>query len=307
MGVSRMQRQAQTQIPALGNGFQDQGGDGRKGRGLSAKQRKQYETEGYVSGLPVYTQAEMQAHRSHLANLLATLPPSKTAFDINAWHTHDRWLFDVLTHPVLLDYVESIIGPNILLWGSHFFSKAPHDASRVAWHQDARYWPLHPHRTVTVWLAFDDSDVGNGAMRIVPRTQHLGLLDHDSAHASRSVLGLAVGGSAFDPLEAVPIELRAGEISLHNDNLVHGSPGNHSDRRRCGLTARYAPPEVKCDQTVWPKFRSVLVRGEDRLQLNRTVPAPTTAVEIATPDLMALHQDYPTWLNPPTNTPGDEA
>jgi len=61
--------------------------------------------------------------------------------------------------------------------------------------------------------------------------------------------------------EPVPIELQAGEISLHADMLAHGSRPNESDRRRCGLTIRYCPPTVRVLAPAWAD-NAILCRGE---------------------------------------------
>lgn len=249
-------------------------------RALTPTQIAAYRDLGYVSGIPIHDPAGAGANRRGFEALVRGLPPGADAFSINAWHLTDRFVYDLCTHPKLLDAVEDLIGPDVLLWGSHFFSKDPGDGKVVAWHQDARYWPLRPHRTVTVWLAIDDSDVGNAAMRVLPRTQGNGILPHREGAATDSVLGLdvdpaALGDIALDDPRAHAIELRAGQCSLHDDNLVHGSPANTSTRRRCGLTMRFMPPEVDVDRSVWPNFSAIVVRGSGERAKVPLKPAPT--------------------------------
>jgi ectoine hydroxylase-related dioxygenase (phytanoyl-CoA dioxygenase family) len=239
-----------------------------------------YRDRGWVSRLPVYGPHEVIANRRGFEQLVRGLPAGADAYAINAWHLTSRIVYDLCTHPRILDYVEDLIGPDLLLWGSHFFCKEAGDQRTVAWHQDARYWPLAPHRTATVWLAIDDSDVGNGAMRVLSGTHGDGILPHRDGVDAASVLGAAVdpaaiGDLALDDARADAIELRAGEISLHDDNLIHGSPANASSRRRCGLTMRFMPPEVRCDPAVWPNFSAILVRGQDRCGNIRLAPPPT--------------------------------
>ena len=84
-------------------------------------------------------------------------------------------------HPEILDMVEQIIGPDIIMWGSQVFSKPASDGLAIPWHQDGQYWPVRPLRTVTVWIAIDRADVDNGCMRVVPGTHRQGLMAHESS------------------------------------------------------------------------------------------------------------------------------
>ena len=83
------------------------------------------------------------------------------------WHKASKKFYDLCRTPEILDYVEDILGPNFVQWGGQFFHKEPHSGSIVPWHQDAQYWPLKPANAVTVWLAVYDTDIENGAMKVV--------------------------------------------------------------------------------------------------------------------------------------------
>jgi non-heme Fe2+,alpha-ketoglutarate-dependent halogenase len=171
---------------------------------------------------------------------------------------------------IILDYVEDLLGPDFFLWGSNFFIKEPRSHSTVGWHQDAYYWPLNPHESLTVWLAFDDSTVENGAMNVIPGSHRAGLLKHVRVQRSDtdSVLMLECERGQFREDGAVDVTLKAGEVSIHDDKLVHGSPANPSDHRRAGLTLRYSRTNVKCDLSVNPHFKAYLCRGVDRYHYN---------------------------------------
>jgi hypothetical protein len=75
---------------------------------------------------------------------------------------------------------------------------------------------------------------------------------------------------------AVPVTLHAGEVSIHEDKLVHGSPGNPSPYRRAGLTVRFSRTNVKCDLSVNPNFKTYLCRGVDEYRYNPEgiIPSP---------------------------------
>ena len=72
----------------------------------------------------------------------------------------------------------------------------------------------------------------------------------------------------------VSLNLKAGEISLHDDGLLHGSDANNSNRRRCGVTMRFAPVNVKADLSIWPHFETQLARGIDSYKNNPIAQTP---------------------------------
>lgn len=236
---------------------------------LTADQLAFYRARGYLVGLPpVYPAAEMAAHNEDLARLMLALRPGETAKDIREWHETSQWLYDICMNPAILDLVEGILGPDFYLWASNFFIKEPKTTATVGWHQDAYYWPMAPHHSVTVWLAFTDVDEENGAMKIVPGSHLAGLLQHQRSASTDSVLTLELQAGSFRADTAVSMYLRAGQVSLHDDRAVHGSPPNPSGRRRAGLTIRYSGTDVKNDLSVNPHFKAYLARGTDRYQHN---------------------------------------
>ena len=155
----------------------------------------------------------------------------------------------------------SLLGENVIGWGSHFFCKMPQDGKQVAWHQDASYWPLSPSKAVTCWLAVDDADVENACMRFVSGSHHHGAMTfRPSDPAEHNVLNQTIE-NVEQYGQFVDDCLKAGEISLHSDLLLHGSEANMSDRRRCGLTLRYAPVDVHAYMD-WNQ-KGVWVSGSD--------------------------------------------
>lgn len=244
-------------------------------RRLSALQQQHFVREGYLHGLPaVYSAAEVRDLHAGLQGLLALLKPGESSKEIREWHESSRFLYDICMHPVVLDYVEDLLGPDFYLWGSNFFIKEPRSMSTVGWHQDAYYWPLDPHESLTVWLAFDDSTVENGAMTVVPGSHRAGLLKHIRVRETDSVLMLECERGQFAEDTAVPVTLKAGEVSIHDDKLVHGSPANPSATRRAGLTIRYSRTNVKCDLSINPHFTTYLCRGTDTFKYNPVGAVP---------------------------------
>ena len=234
---------------------------------LSEEQKASYHKNGYLLGLPaIFTKEEMGKMNAELPHLLALLKDGEDTKDIREWHENSTYLNDICKHPKILDLVEGILGPNFYYWASNFFIKEPQTMSTVGWHQDSYYW-----------LAFDDVDEGNGAMKLIPGSHLGGVIKHSKSEVTDSVLTLELAdGSDFNADSAVQFKLKAGECSLHDDRAIHGSQANPSDRRRAGLTIRYSATNVKNDLSVNPNFKAYLCRGVDELNYNPAGVPPAT-------------------------------
>src|SRR5579871_1218184 len=243
-------------------------------RRLSQEQIRFYNENGYVKGLRIFGEAEIAEHRDYFDRLLfKQLQDGGDSYSLRRLTRFCQPVWDIVTNPIILDYVEDLIGPNIVAWGTQYFCKLPGDGKPVSWHQDASYWPFTPAHTVTLWLAVDDADLENGCMQVIPGTHTLGHLEFDMSGADEnSVLPQKIKGIESYGLP-VSFELKAGEISLHADMLVHGSDPNRSNRRRCGLTVRYVATDVRSLDEGWTK-NSVLCRGTDPDGHWTNVPRP---------------------------------
>jgi non-heme Fe2+,alpha-ketoglutarate-dependent halogenase len=243
---------------------------------LSNDQKKFYHENGYLIGLPpIYSREEMNQINAELPELLKLLRPGESSKDIREWHETSTYLYDIVMNPKILDLVEDILGDNFYVWASSFFIKEPFSTQTVGWHQDAYYWPMTPQNSVTVWLAFDDVDEENGGMKIIPGSHKAGLIKHTRSTETNSILTLELEGGSFAEDTAVQFKLKMGEVSLHDDRAVHGSPANPSSRRRAGLTIRYSGTNVKNDLSVNPNFKAYLCRGVDEFKYNPAGIAPT--------------------------------
>jgi chlorinating enzyme len=229
---------------------------------LTPAQIEAFNRDGYLKGLRIFTEAEMAEHRVYFDRLLArVLAEGGSSYSISTAHLKYGNVYDLLTHPRIVAHVKDLLGENVVGWGSHYFCKMPGDGKEVHWHQDASYWPLTPSKAVTVWLAIDDADVENACMRFIPGSHHYGHLtyhlneDSPDAVLNQQVEDVEQFGRPVDD------ELKAGEISLHSDLLLHGSEANGSRRRRCGLTLRYCPVDVRAGMG-W-NGKGVIVSGTD--------------------------------------------
>ena len=227
---------------------------------LTQAQIEQYNTLGFVQPFDAFSDAEISDIRHYLDSLMADLGPDG-AYGVNCYQARLSGLWDIATDARIVDLVADLIGPNVICWATAILSKSAGDPKRVPWHQDASFWSLSPARTVTVWLAIDDADEANSAMRFIPGTHDKGALP-TSERGEGAVFhkGTANAEAMGEPFTN---SLKAGQLSLHADMLVHGSLPNTSDRRRCGLTLRYCPPEVQITDPNWARgVEAILCRGD---------------------------------------------
>jgi non-haem Fe2+, alpha-ketoglutarate-dependent halogenase len=243
---------------------------------LTLEQIAHFNERGYIAPVTVFSDAEIADLRAYFDVLLEkTLAEGGTSYSIATAHRKHGRVWDLLRHPTLVGLAADILGPDVVGWGAHFFCKLPHDGKRVHWHQDAVYWPLTPSKTVTIWLAIDDADTENACMRFLPGSHRHGPISHlPTSAAEDNVLNLKVENS--EQYGDAPIDdvLRAGQVSLHNDLLLHGSEANASDRRRGGLTLRYCAAEVRA-HLGW-NDKGIVVAGTDPSGHWRDAPRPET-------------------------------
>jgi ectoine hydroxylase-related dioxygenase (phytanoyl-CoA dioxygenase family) len=218
-----------------------------------------YRRDGFFFPIPVLGSDEARQHRRRLESL-ETEHGGQIGDELrHKPHLLLTWLADLVRHPTILDAVEDVLGPNLLVWSTSFFIKNARDPAYVSWHQDATYWGLSEPNVVTAWVAFTDATVANGAMRMVPGS-HGEQLAHRDTFAPHNLLSrgqeIAVD---VDEARGVDIVLRAGEMSLHDVRMVHGSPPNRSDDRRIGFAIRYIATSVK--QLAGERDGAMLVRG----------------------------------------------
>ncbi len=228
---------------------------------LTAAQIDHYNTTGFLQPFDIFDSAESRDIRGYIDGLMNDLGPDG-AYGINCYQARLSGLYDIATDTRILDHVEDLIGPDILCWASAILSKKPQDPKAVPWHQDASFWALSPARTVTVWLAIDDADEANSAMRFIPGTHDKGALPVAETDGEANVFhkGTANAEAMGTPFTNT---LHAGQMSMHADMLVHGSQANTSDRRRCGLTLRYCPPSVQITDPKWASgVEAILCRGD---------------------------------------------
>ena len=238
---------------------------------IATDRRTEWERNGFLTHLRIHDAAENARVRAQFDALEAVEGQEKCQIGLVDRHWDQPFIWEIAAHPRILDAVEEVMGPDIMLLATHFFCKYPRGEGEpekfVAWHQDVTYWGLEPAFAITAWYAVDDADVENGCMRALPGT-HDCIREHGKSETIGNLLSInqAVPVSAEEEARAVDMPLRAGEISLHHGTLIHGSNPNRSQRRRCGMTIRYIPPQVHQYEknSQGRLYRAILLRGEDR-------------------------------------------
>jgi len=238
---------------------------------LGTEEVAEYNREGFlVYHKPVLPADEFQALKDHFEELLSQWPDDKRPESMDVPHFTDTELFRWALSDSILDLVEPILGPDMLLFSTHFICKSKGDGRRVPWHEDSAYWRqmIDPMKIVTVWLALDPSLEENGCMKVVPKT-HLtgpkGFSDYEDVDTNKNVLNqeiIQLRGQ--DRVEnEVSVILQPNECSLHDSRLIHGSIPNTSNIRRCGWTLRFARGDVRLNPELVNHHNMYLARGRN--------------------------------------------
>ena len=208
---------------------------------------ERYEEDGFCYPIRVISEREAAVHLARVVEM-EEAGEDRGRFLRSKAHLACRFIDELARTPAILDWVERILGPDILLWGSTCFVKAPRSPSYVSWHQDLNYWGLDRTDEVSAWIALSESNEANGCMRFVPGSHRRGPITHDDTFELDNMLTrgqeLAV---EVDDEEAVPVCLAPGEMSLHHGRMFHSSGPNTSNRWRAGLALRYITPSTRQD------------------------------------------------------------
>jgi non-heme Fe2+,alpha-ketoglutarate-dependent halogenase len=243
---------------------------------LTPQQVASFNTNGYLKGLRVFDEGEIAAHRHYFDGLLAAaMAAGGTSYSISSAHLRCGRVYDLMQHPRIVAVAQDILGAQIVGLASQIFCKLPHDPVNISWHQDASHWPLTPSKTVTIWLAIDDADSENSCMRFMAGSHLHGHLDYRQSEAAENNLFNQTVLDAEDFGECVDVELKAGEISVHSDLMLHSSQANRSARRRCGLTLRYCTMDVRALPGFGWAEEGLVISGEDRTNHGGNPPRPT--------------------------------
>ena len=240
---------------------------------LTAAQVEAFHRDGFLSPIDVMPEDEALAIRASLEAAEAKWPDQMEGQGRNNAHLTLMCLDRVVHDPRIVDPVQAIVGPDIMVNATVLFIKEAHDPGFVTWHQDGRYMGLEPMTGVTAWLALSHSNELSGCMRMLPGSHHDGMRDHEDTFGEDNILTRGQQIRGLDESKAVELVLRPGQMSLHNRQVAHASMPNRSDDRRIGFAIQsYLSPDVR--QTLG---RSLVqkVRGEVPSGHHEIVPRPS--------------------------------
>lgn len=244
---------------------------------LTADQVARYKEEGVLHPIPVLPSEEVARFRGEFDRLLHALGGRPKATDLHQLHLNFPWAHELATHPAVLDSVESLLGPDLLVWATSVFAKYPRDESFVSWHQDGTYWGLSSNQVASAWIALSQSTTENGCMRVVPGSHHMAIQPHRDTYAEGNLLSRGQEVAVdVDEADAADVVLAPGEMSVHDIKIVHGSRPNPSPHVRYGYAVRFIIPTVRQAGEAQPV---ILARGHDTHEHFEKVQKPVEPVD----------------------------
>ena len=253
---------------------------------LSDPQVDQFHKNGFLSAFPVLSVDQAMQYRANLESFETenggTLKGSLRFKN----HLLFKWLSDLIRSPRILDTVEDIIGPDILVWSTDWWIKEANSPQFVSWHQDSQYWGLDTDKLVTVWVALSPSTIQSGCMRVLPGSHQGPDLIHEETFHNDNMLTRGQSISTIDENSAVNLVVDTGQAVLFAFRIAHASYPNQTNDRRIGLAIRYIPPDTR--QLYSDQDSAALVRGKDNHHNFELEPEPRYDFD---PVAVAFHND----------------
>jgi ectoine hydroxylase-related dioxygenase (phytanoyl-CoA dioxygenase family) len=257
---------------------------------LDADAVARYRREGFLAGRPILTAAEAAAYRAHCEASCASEVKDgrhrQASNRVKPYLLFD-WAARLVRHAGVLDAVETLIGPDILVFHTTVWFKEPASENFVPWHQDATYFGLTPFEHVTAWVALTPSTPELGCVQVLPRSHVSGQRPHRDQPDPRAMLSRGQTlAEAVDERAAVDLVMAPGDVSFHHTLLWHRSGPNRGAARRIGIGISYIPASVR---HVGPtRLSASLVRGSDRHGHFDSEPRPLGDGD---PAAVAAHHD----------------
>jgi hypothetical protein len=235
---------------------------------LSPQQLTRYRTDGFLFPLDLLDAQQLDHALNQLQRVETSFIPTKLTKNVSQYLRINAqvlfpFVYAIARLPKMLDRVESILGPNLLIYSAELFIKEPQTPKIVSWHQDLTYWGLgETGEELTAWVALSDVTVESGCMRFMPGSHKQAIMPHRDTFDEHNLLSrgqeIAVD---IDENDAVIVELKPGQVSFHHGHMFHASGPNQSNNRRIGVAIRYLTPEVK--QQFGERDYAMMARGVD--------------------------------------------
>lgn len=249
---------------------------------LTAQQVAHYREHGYFSPVRAFSEQEARRYRNLLEAGEREL--GLESDQRRKMYLYLQWADEVVRHPRILDAVEDLIGPDILVYHLTLWLKEPRSDAFISWHQDSTYFGLSPADHVTAWVALSPSTLESGCVQVAPGSHLRGQIAHGVARHAANLFPTGQIADVPDDADLDTLVLAPGEFSLHHTHLLHNSMPNRSDDRRIGLGISYIPTHCRCSAR--QRLSVTLVRGSDRYGHFDHDPAPLADFH---PDALAVH------------------
>lgn len=217
---------------------------------LSAEQVAFYEEHGYLAGVRILDDDQIQQLRQELEPLFKpdhpghelwyeyhtneSPNPEKVLFHaLGAWRITPGF-HDLLWHPAFTVAASQLLGGAVRFWHDQLFCKPAQHGGVVAWHQDYSYWTrTQPMAHLTCWIGLDDSTRANGCVHYVPGSHRWSLLPITGLAGDMEAIRDVLDDQQWEQFNhPVAVELKAGECSFHHPLMVHGSFENRTSQPR---------------------------------------------------------------------------
>ena len=229
---------------------------------------------GYLGPYAAMSPAEMAPIRAEIETTVLKTDGPNLNRPMQSRHMDQPVVYDLATHPAIIDRIAGLLGPDVVVWATNFWLKAP-GSKEIPWHQDINFWPIEPPLNISAWIAIDEVTVDNACVRIIPGS-HRQFLQHTNATEEMAFAEMA-DPQSFDAGQAINMELEPGQFFLFSERLLHGSSKNRSDKRRLGLSIRVTAPMVHIFQDEAPLHQghtAILAKGKDVMRFNRYAGRP---------------------------------
>ena len=250
--------------------------------------KENYFRDGYISPIDILSSEEALSHRKELEKAEKKIGSLHYKTKV---HTILKSPYELAINKKVLNIVEELIGPNILLYNVTYIIKEPNALSHVSWHQDLTYWGFNNDNVVSMWLALSETNKMSGGMEFIPGSHNLGMLNHQKTNDKNNVLiqGQTVKNVNND--NSILCSLKPGQASFHHGWVLHKSGLNNSRDRRIGLNIQYISTDVK--QLKTENDSAFCVRGKDEYNnFNLDVPAKSNLDPLALSLFNDLDKNY---------------
>jgi len=251
---------------------------------LSAEEVRLFDAQGFVGPFTMCSPEEMAGIRERVENEVLQRTPPVSPDARKDRYLDSRLIYDLCTHPAIRERMQSLYGPDLLLFASSLFVKEP-NYPEFPWHCDGPYWPMQPRVGVTAWLSIDEATLENGCVSLIPGSHKV-----DAPHApfgydrwsdlkrrmGKTVIqGRKADVSRLDTNTSVDMAVKPGQFFLFTHETVHRARANRTNGRRTGLAIRVTVPLVRLrHDDIYPGHKAVLIAGEDRYGWNELAPPP---------------------------------